>query len=106
MAEMNANFTLELAAGGKYFLYAPAGKLLGQGQYSVAEGQLVLNAGAEQTSYAIVDTGMLRCTASDGSVTVMTKCADVEGDGGEDEEPPEDTGAEPSDTEPSEVPDA
>ncbi len=108
-AARGADFTLELAKKGKYFLYDAAGAPLGQGQYSIVNGQLILSAGSEQTVYAITDTDTLRCTASDGSVTVMTKrCADIGDEGGDDEETGggDETSPENTGTGESEAPDA
>ena len=94
LAEAGANFSLELLDGGTYFLYDADGKPIGQGQYSVEHDELVLTAGSQQTSYIIEDENTLRCTAQDGSATVMKRCLDACETDGEEDIPPEDTGTE------------
>lgn len=90
ISQYGADFTLELSNNGVYFLYDAQGALMGQGQFSVAQGELTLTAGGQQTVYAIQDTYTLRCTAADGSVTVMARLADTEENEEEAEAPSED----------------
>ena len=73
ISTLGADFTLELSQSGAYFLYDAQGALLGQGEYRVAQAELILSAGEMQTIYAIQDANTLRCTADDGSVTVMKR---------------------------------
>jgi hypothetical protein len=76
--QAGADFTLEFLDGGSYFLYDAQGAPIGQGQYSVAQLELTLNANGAQTVYAIENADTLRCEAEDGSVTVMARVADTE----------------------------
>ena len=87
LSQMGADFSLELTNSGTYFIYSVQGTLIGQGQYAVAENELVLSAGGMQTVYIIQDADTLRCEAEDSSVTVMTRCADTGEDEGESEAP-------------------
>jgi hypothetical protein len=78
IAEMGADFTLELSKSGAYFLYDAQGLPLGQGVYRVQQDRLILSAGELQTVYVIQNADTLRCTADDGSVTVMKRFEDTE----------------------------
>jgi len=98
LAEAGADFSLELLSGGTYFLYDADGKPLGQGTYSVERDEMTLTAGGQQTLYVIEDADTLRCTAQDGSATVMKRCQDVCETEGEGETPPENTDAETTET--------
>ncbi len=91
MAAAGANFSLELLDSGTYFLYDTEGKPIGQGQYAIDKDKLTMTAGGQQTVYAIEDADTLRCTAQDGSATVMKRCQDECVTDGEEEIPPEDT---------------
>lgn len=94
LGQMGADFTLELTKSGAYFIYSVQGTLIGQGQYAISENELVLSAGGMQTVYIIQDADTLRCEAEDGSVTVMTRCADTEEIEEETGAPSDDTGTE------------
>jgi len=96
LAEAGADFSLEMLDGGTYFLYDVEGTPIGQGEYSVEQDELILTAGGEQTIYTIEDENTLRCTAQDGSATVMTRCLDTCETYGEDDVLPEDTDTESS----------
>ena len=98
LAEAGADFSLELLDGGTYFLYDADGKPLGQGQYSVELEEMILTAGGQKTTYDIEDADTLRCTAQDGSVTVMKRCTDVCETDGDAETSPEESDLEPSST--------
>ncbi len=98
MAQMGADFTLEITKSGAYFIYSAEGEPIGQGQYSVSANQLVLSASGMQTTYIIQDANTLRCEAEDGSVTVMTRCADCEDEEEDTEALPDDTATLPDET--------
>jgi hypothetical protein len=74
--ELGAGFTLELLPGGSYFVYDEDGKVLGQGEYAVAQSRLALTAENTETVYEIVDRDTLHITQPDGSVTVMKRNPD------------------------------
>lgn len=80
-AGMGADFTLELAGGNAYFLYDAQHALIGQGQYRVAQNEMLLSAGGSQTAYVIENENTIHCIAQDGSKTVMTRLADENEEG-------------------------
>ena len=86
LAALQPDFTLELVEGGAYFIYDSTDAVLGQGTYTVETDVMTLTAGDAQTVYAIADENTLRCTADDGSVTVMTRLPeeDIEEDAEDD----------------------
>ena len=73
MQSMDTGFSLELLAGGDYFVYDADGMALGQGTYSVSSDVLILSADGSETRY-VIDADTLTATSDDDSVTVMVRC--------------------------------
>ena len=74
LEQLGADFSLELAGDGVYFVYDSGGTVLGQGVYSVSSDVLSLTADSEVSEYQIQDADTISATAEDGSVTVLTRC--------------------------------
>jgi len=87
---LGADFSMELLAGGSYFVYDEVGAALGQGTYEVELNVLTLTAAGATTIYEIQDEGTLHCTNADQSITVMNKRVEAVDDENDDESAPAD----------------